>query len=248
MGERVASRRMRHVVLAGLIGLLVVGEMQAADANPNELALEVLSEQASLAPDGRSISLNSLTQCDSKATILDAHVSVTQPQASSGVASFTPRCARIPYVVAVTVPSLDGSFQTGEAQVSAVLLVREGRTEEVRDSALVRVRPSVSVRLADEAVLDGGGEAVRIDVTVTCPVASNAQGGLVSIYQGQVVGRGSFGPTACDGLPHTLSVRVDASGGLFQVGSAEAEAFTAVEEGGDFFPGGDLLTIRIVPA
>jgi len=247
MGERVASRRMRHVVLAGLIGLLVVGGMQAADANPNELALEVLSEQASLAPDGRSISLNLLTQCDSKATVLDARVSVTQPQAS-GEASFTPRCARIPYVVAVTVPSLDGSFQTGEAQVSAVLLVREGRTQEVRDSALVRVRPSVSVHLADEAVLDGGGEAVRIDVTVTCRVASSAEGGQVSIYQGQVVGRGSFGPTACNGLPHSLSVRVDASGGLFQVGSAEAEAFTAVEEGGDSFPGGDLLTIQIVPA
>jgi len=246
MGERVASRRMRHVVLAGLIGLLVVGEMQAADANPNELALEVLSEQASLAPDGRSISLNLLTQCDSKATVLDARVSVTQPQAS-GEASFTPRCARIPYVVAVTVPSLDGSFQTGEAQVSAVLLVREGRTEEVRDSALVRVRPSVSVRLADEAVLDGGGEAVRIDVTVTCPVASNAQGGQVAIYQSQVVGSGSFGPTACDGLPHGLSVRVEASEGLFQVGSAAAEAFTAVEEGGDFFPGGDLRTIQIGP-
>lgn len=247
MGERVASRRMRHVVLAGLIGLLVVGGRQAADANPNELALEVLSEQASLAPDGRSISLHLVTQCDSKATVLDARVSVTQPQAS-GEASFTPRCARIPYVVTVTVPSLGGSFQTGEAQVSAVLVVREGRTKEVGDSALVRVRPSVSLRLADEAVLDGGGAAVRIDVTVTCPVASNAQGGQVSIYQGQVVGRGSFGPTACDGLPHSLSVGVVASGGLFQVGSAEAVAFTAVEEGGDSFPGGDFLTIQIVPA
>jgi len=247
MGESVASGRMRHVVLAGLVGLLVVGGMQAADANPNELALEVLSEQASLAPDGRSISLNLLTQCDSKATVLDARVSVTQPQAS-GEVSFTPRCARIPYVVAVTVPSLGGSFQTGEAQVSAVLLVREGRTKEVRDSALVRVRPTVSVRLADEAVLDGSGEAARIDVTVTCPVASTAKGGQVSIYQGQVVGRGSFGPTACDGLPHTLSVRVETSEGSFQVGVAEAEAFTAVEEGGDFFPGGDVRTIQIVPA
>jgi len=150
--------------------------------------------------------------------------------------------------VRVTVPSLGAPFETGGAQVSVVLAVREGRTKEVRDSASLRVRPSVSVRLADQAVLEGGGEAVRIDVTVTCPVTSNAQGGQVRVYQGQVVGTGTFGATPCDRLPHTLSVRVVTSGGVFQLGSAEAEAFASVEEGGDIFPGADLRTVQIVPA
>ena len=78
--------------------------------------------------------------------------------------------------------------------------------------------------------------------------SSNGRGGQVSVYQGQVVGRGSFGPTTCDGLPHTVSVRVETSGGLFQVGSAEAEAFASVEEGGDIFPGSDLRTVQIALA
>jgi hypothetical protein len=106
----------------------------------------------------------------------------------------------------------------------------------------------VAVRLADHAVLEDGGQAVRIDVSVTCPMTSTARGGQVAIYQGQVVGTGTFGPTPCDGVTHTLSVRVATSQGPFQLGSAEAEAFTAVEEGGDFFPGGDFRTIQIVSA
>jgi hypothetical protein len=235
----------RTLGLAGLVGLLVAGVAPAAEAHRTELAVEVLSVQAALAPDGRSISFDISTQCDRKATIVDARVSATQPQAS-GEASFTPSCTRLPQVVHVTVPSLGAPFETGEAQVSALLVVREGRTKEARDSASVRVRPSVSVQLADRAVLDGGGDAVRIDVTVTCPVTSTARGGQVRVYQGQVVGTGSFGPTPCDRLPHTLSIRVATSGGLFQVGSAEAEAFASVEEGGDIFPGADFRTVQIV--
>jgi hypothetical protein len=245
MTSSLAARRAPRLVLAGLVGLLAAGGMRAADASPNELAIEVLSVQASLAPDGRSMSFDIETRCDRKATVVDARVSAVQAQAS-GEASFTPSCTRLPQVVGVTVPSLNGTFRTGEAQASAVLAVREGRIKRVSDSALVRVRPSVSVRLADQAVLDGGGAAARIDVTVTCPVSSNGQGGQVAIYQGQAAGTGSFGPAACDGLPHTLPVRVAASQGLFQVGSADAEAFASVEEGGDSFPGSDLRTIQLV--
>jgi hypothetical protein len=106
----------------------------------------------------------------------------------------------------------------------------------------------VAVRLADQAVLDGGGDAVRIDVTVTCPVSSNGRGGRFTVYQGQVAGTATFRPTAYDGLPHTLSVRVVTSEGMFQVGSAEAEAFASVQEGGDIFSGSDLRTVQITQA
>jgi len=60
------------------------------------------------------------------------------------------------------------------------------------------------------------------------------------------VGTGSFGPTACDALPHKTSVRVETSEGTFRVGSAEAFAVASIEEGGDIISGGDLRTIQIV--
>lgn len=235
----------RRLVLAGLLGLLVAaGAETIARANPNELALEVLPDSATLAPDGRSLSFHVETRCDRKATVLDARVSAVQSQAS-GETRFTPLCTRLPQVVGVTVPALTGSFQTGAAQVGALLVVREGRTKQVQDATLLRVRPSVAVGLSDHAVREGGGAAVSIDVTVTCPVAAVGRGGQVTIYQGQVVGTGSVPATTCNGLPHTVSVRVDASAGVFQAASAEAAASVSVEEGGDLFPGFDLRTIQI---
>jgi hypothetical protein len=229
--------------LPALVGLIVAVATPGAGAHVTDLTVEVLSEQASLSPDGRSMSFDLANRCDRKWTIVEARVSVTQAGAS-GEGSFTPACNRLTTVVGVTVPALVGSFETGAAQASARLVVRQSRTKEARDSGPLRVRPSVSVVLADHAVLDGA-DAVRIDVTVTCPVASNAQGGQVRIYDGRVVGTGRFDPTPCDRLPHTVSVRVVTSQGSFQVGSSEAEAVTSVEEGGDLFPGADLRTIQI---
>jgi hypothetical protein len=244
MTKDLRTRRMGRVALAGLVGVLAAGAGQAAEAHRTELSVEVISVQAALAPDGRSISFDIETRCDRKATVLDARVSVVQSQAS-GEAAFTPTCNRIPTVVGVTVPVLNGVFRTGEAQASALLVVRQGSTKQARDSGLLRVRPSVSVRVADEALLVGAGEAVQIGVTVTCPVRSNPQGGQVNIYQGQAAGTGIFGPTPCDGAAHSQSVTVRSSGGLFQVGTAQAEAFASVEEGGDIFPGTDLRMIQI---
>ena len=240
-------RRARQFSLAGLVGLVVLGQAPAADAHRTTLTVEVLPDQASIAPDGGSMFFYISTRCDRGWTVLEARVSAVQPQAS-GEGSFTPDCNRLPNLVGVTVPALNGSFQTGEAQVSALLVVQQGKTKRAEDSALLRGRPSVSVQLADQAVLDSRGGAARIDVSVTCPMTSNGQGGQVTIYQGGVGSRGFFGPTPCDGLPHTLSVRVERSSGSFQVGSAEADAFASVEEGGDIFPGSDLRTIQITQA
>jgi hypothetical protein len=80
---------------------------------------------------------------------------------------------------------------------------------------------------------------------VTCPMSAVGQGGDVTIYDGQVAGTGTFGPTPCDTFPHTVSVRVASSEGPFRVGSAEALASASVTEGGDVFPGGDFRTIQI---
>jgi len=238
MAGDVVVRRMRLLSLVGLIGLLMAGLAQPASAHRTPLVVEVLPDQASIAPDGGSMSFYITTTCDRSWTIVEARVSAVQPLAS-GEGSFTPICGRIPYNVGVTVPALNGRFQTGEAQVSALLVVKQGRTKRAEDSADLRVRPSVGVRLADEAVLDDGGEAVRIEVTVTCPPSSIGRGGGVTIYQNPAAGSGSFGATPCDWLPHTVSARVEASQGSFQVGSAEGFASAAVEEGGDIFWGSD---------
>lgn len=243
MGSSIAAR---WLVLTGLVGLLVAGGAQAASAHRTALSVEILSEQALLAPDGRSMTFDLSTVCDPQWTIVEASVSVTQPQAS-GTGSFAPNCGRIPYVVRATVPATSGTFQTGPAEATAVLVVKQGKTKEAQDSAALRVRPDVSVLLAGQAVLEGDG-AVRIDVTVTCPMRAVGQGGDVRIYDGLVVGTGTFGPTPCDTLPHTVSVRVAPSEGSFRVASAEALASASVTEGGDVFPGSDLKTIQVVQA
>ncbi len=243
MRSSVAARRL---VVAGVVGLLMIGGAQAVSAHRTALSVEILSEQALLAPDGRTMTFDLSTVCDPQWTIVEASVSVTQPQVT-GTGSFTPNCGRIPYVVRATVPATSGTFHTGSAEATAVLIVKEGRTKQARDSASLRVRPDVSVVLADEAVLEGDG-AVRVDVTVTCPMSAVGQGGQVRIYDGAVVGTGTFGPTPCDTLPHTVSVRVASSEGSFHTGSAEALASASITEGGDFFPGSDLRTIQIVLA
>jgi hypothetical protein len=243
MGSSIAARRL---VLTGLVGLLVAGGAQVASAHRTALSVEILSEQTLVAPDGGSMTFDLSTVCDRTWTIVEASVTVTQPQAS-GTGSFTPNCGRIPYVVRATVPATGGTFQTGSAEATAVLVVQQGPTKRAQDSATVRVRPDVSVVLADQAVLEGDG-AVRIDVTVTCPMSAVGQGGGVRIYDGRIVGTGTFGPTPCDTLPHTVSVRVASSEGSFQVGTAEATAFASVTEGGDVFGGSDFRTIQIVAA
>ncbi|MGH2555444.1 MAG: hypothetical protein ACRDHO_06990 [Actinomycetota bacterium] len=243
MGSSIATR---PLVLTGLVGLLVAGGAQVASAHRTPLSVEIVSEQASLAPDGRSMTFYLSTTCDPGWTIVEASVTATQPQAS-GTGSFTPFCGRIPYNVLATVPAASGTFQTGPAAVTAVLVVQQGKTKRAQDSATLRVRPDVSVVLADQAVLEGDG-AVRIDVTVTCPMSAEGQGGYVRIYDGVVAGTGTFGATPCDTLPHTVSVRVASSEGPFHVGSAEALASASITEGGDFFPGSDLRTIQIVAA
>jgi hypothetical protein len=243
MGNRVVARRL---VVSAVVGLLVAGGAQTASAHRTALSVEIVSEQALLAPDGRSITFDLSTVCDRTWTILEASVSVTQPQAS-GTGSFTPTCGRIPYNVRATVPATSGTFQTGPAEATAVLVVQQGRTKRAQDSATLRARPDVSVVLADQAVLQADG-AVRVDVRVTCPMSAVGQGGDVTIYDGQVAGTGTFGSTPCDTFPHTVSVRVASSEGPFRIGSAEALASASVTEGGDVFPGGDFRTIQIVAA
>lgn len=243
MRDRSNLRRGRRL-LGVLVGVLVVAGAQSVSAHRSELSVEILSGQSGLSPDGTAMTLHLTTQCDPKWTIVEARVRVEQAQAW-GETSFTPRCQRLTYGVTVTVPAAVGTFQTGSAQASAVLIVQQGKSKESRDSASLRARPSVSLMLGNRGTLEDGGAAVRVDVTVTCPRFASGLGGRVRVYDGQVVGTGSFGPTPCDGAPHTVTVRAQATEGTFRAGSAEAFAFVGIEEDGDIFQGADLRTIEV---
>jgi hypothetical protein len=243
MGSTVLIRRL---ALAALVGLLVAGGARVAQAHRTALEVQIDSDQSSITPDGRSMRFHITTKCDRKWTIVEATVSVIQAQAS-GEGPFTPSCNRLTNGVTVTVPAVQGTFQTGPAQAHVVLVVGQGPNKRAEDSGSLRVRPSVSAFLDDTATLQGDGSLV-IDVTVTCPMSAVGRGGQVRIYDGQIVGTGTFGPTPCDALPHTVSVSVGSPDGSFQVGSAEASAWASIEEGGDFFSSFDLRTIQIVQA
>jgi hypothetical protein len=236
--------RIRWLVLAGLVGLLLVGGVPSAQAHRTDLSVQILSDGASITPDGRSMSFDIETLCDRKWTIVQATVSVTQAGAS-GSGPFTPSCNRIPNAVRVSVPAIGAPFHTGSAQASVVLIVGQGKSREARDTGSLRVRPDVAIQVANTGALQGDG-SVLIDATVTCPRSAVGLGGEVNIFDGVTGGTGTFGATACDALPHSVSVRVRPAQGAFRAGSANVYAFASIEEGGDVFTGFDLRTIQIV--
>ncbi|HYZ11585.1 MAG TPA: hypothetical protein VE962_06800 [Actinomycetota bacterium] len=240
------SIAVRRLVLAGLVGLLVAGSAPAAQAHRTALSVQILSEQSLISPDGRSMTFDIETTCDRRWTIVEATASVTQAGAS-GSGPFTPTCGRIPYVTRVTVPASGAPFHTGSAQASVVLVVGNGPDKRAQDSGSLRVRPDVSIQLANTAALQGDGSVV-IDATVTCPMSAVGLGGNVRIFDGVTGGEGAFGPTPCDALPHTFSVRVSPAQGGYRPASAETYAFASIEEGGDVFTGFDIRTIQIVAA
>jgi hypothetical protein len=244
MEGNVISQRVRTLALAAVATLVVIGSAMPAEAIPSSRPTVDLQSAAGLAPDGRSVFVTVLASCPERWTVLQATVTVSQPQAS-GQGSFPLTCIGSIRSFPVTVQSSGAPFQLGEAQGIAFVLIKRGRTEQAQDSEVLQVDPTVFVDLADTALLEGGGEAVSIDVTVACPVGSNGQQSYVNVSQGQASGNGNYVPT-CDGQGHTFTVRVQAFQGLFQVGSARALTFAFVEEGGDSFSGVDDAPIQIV--
>jgi hypothetical protein len=176
--------------------------------------------------------------------VLEASVSVTQGQAS-GEASFPLTCTGANMPFRVTVQSSGAPFQLGEAQATTSVVIQRGRTRQAQDSETVRVVPTMVVDLDDTAVLQGGGQAVSIEVTAACSAGAAGGQSYVTITQSPVSGTGTFVPT-CDGQPHTFDVTVPASDGLFQTGTAQGRAFVAAQQGGDLFFGEDNHPVEIV--
>jgi hypothetical protein len=238
-------RRIRWLALAVVVALLVASgalPAKAGAAAPTRLTVE-LGSAVGLAPDGQSLGVSLLASCPERWSVLQALVTVSQPQAS-GQASFPLTCTGLFQAFTVTVQSSGAPFQLGEAQASALVLIKRGRTEQVQDVQVVRVESTVSVDLANTALLEGAGEAVLIDVTAACPVGATGQQSYVNVSQGQAVGNGLYVPT-CDGQHHTFTVKVQTSQALFQPGSAESLTFAFVAVGSDSFSGIDEQQIQI---
>jgi hypothetical protein len=244
MGGEIVSQLVRALALAAVVGLLVAGAAPPAAARPVQSPTVELHTAAGLAPDGRSVTVNLLAKCPERWTVVEALVTVSQPQAS-GQASFPLTCNSSFQSFNVTVRSSDAPFELGEAQATASVLIERGRTAQAQDSEVVTVEPTVFVDIAEHALLQGGGEAVLIDVTTACPVGASGQQSYVNVSQGRATGNGFYTPT-CDGQRHTVTVRVPASQGLFQTGSARGFTFAFIEAGGNSFSGIGERDIQIV--
>jgi hypothetical protein len=243
MGRDTARHRARAVALTGVIVLLGAG---AAPAGARLAPGPTVDIQASagLAPDGRSLTVQVLASCPERWVVVQALVTVSQPQAS-GQTSFPLTCIGSPRMFMVIVPATGGAFQLGKAQATASVIVKRGKTERAQDSEVLLVQPIVFVELADSAQLESGGEAVAIAVTVACPVGANGQQSYVNVSQGQTTGNGSYVPV-CDGARHTFTVRVQASQSVYQAGGAQALTFANVEHGGIGVSGVDEQQVQIV--
>jgi hypothetical protein len=235
MGRSFALRRVHRLALAGLLALAVAGTPQPADAGKSQDPAVYL-QSAGVRPDSKAAIVRLDVYCTEQQTVVSARVRVVQPQ-TSGEAPFSPRCIGRD-IIEVTVPT-DGVFETGYAQVSAVVLFRQGRTKEITDAQTMRFGPIVTVALADEGLLQNGGTSLVIDVTVACPVGSSGQESPVFRYPSQ-----GFYVPVCDGSSHTWSVRLENPQG-WSPGPAVVTAFAHVQEGGDRFTGWDRRTVQV---
>ena len=235
----------RALILALTIGLLGVGAATPAEARPSPGPSVIVHSAAWVAPDGASMTVQLLASCPERWSVVEAVVSVSQPQAS-GQASFPLTCIGSLRSFTVVVPSSGGTFELGEALVTGAVTIKRGKTQRAEDSVVASAQPAVLVDIAPTAALESGGAAVLLDVTVACPVGAVGVESFVGLTQGQTAqGRGTYVPI-CDGEEHTFAVRVAATSGAFAAGDARGLTFAVVEHDGIGFAGVDDSPVQIV--
>jgi hypothetical protein len=236
-------RRSTQLAFA-VAGIMLVSGTPASAARPAAPQVD-LQPVARLAPDGRSMTVEVIAKCAERSTVVEAAVTVSQPQAS-GRASFPLTCIGSPRVFRVTVPAATGTFRLASAQGTASVVVKSGRTQQAQDAEALAVQPDVVVELAGTARLESGGAAVTLAVSVACPVGAGGLRSTLNVSQGQASGNGTYTPV-CDGSPHTFDVRVQAAQGAYQPGGAQALTFADVEHAGTVFSGVDDGAVQLLP-
>ena len=227
MALRKSALAIALVVAAGLAGS---GEARRAQDPTVELGTA-----AGLAPDGRSLRIEVIASCPERSSVVEARVTVAQPQAS-GSGSFPLACIGSKRPFSVVVASSGGTFALGPAQAAATVVVERGHTAQANDAESIQLDPTVVLELADTALLQGAGESASIGLTVACNPGATGEESYVAVQQGNLVARGFYTPS-CDGTPHTLSVLATLAQGAFQPGDARALSFATASLAGSSFTG-----------
>jgi hypothetical protein len=228
----------RTLALVGTVAVLGVVAATPAGARFQEAPTVDVHSLAGMAPDGRSVVVNVLASCPERWTVVEAVVRVSQPS-GSGQASFPLTCIKSVRPFWVSVPATSGSFQLGEAQVSATVVIQRGKTARADDSEVVPLQPTVLVELAESAQLVDGGQAVLLDVVVACPAGTTGrQSSLVVSQSGLRMGGATYTPI-CDGSRHTFTVKVQSSSSPYEPGIAQALTFANIDFQGQAFYGID---------
>lgn len=232
---------MKALAFAGVVALVMSLSLASpAGARFQEPPTVDIQGVAGMAPHGQSIGVTVLASCPERWTVVEATVTVSQPS-GSGQASFPLTCIKSIRSFAVAVPATTGSFQLGEAEVSATVAIERGKTARADDSDVLPVQPTVGVELAESGQRVDGGQAVVLDVTVACPAGTTGlQSSLVVSQSPVIIGVGTYTPT-CDGSRHTFTVRVDKNpvSNPYQPGIAQALTFAQIDWQGQLFYGID---------
>jgi len=242
------TRRGRRTVAAGLaLAAAVLVTASPAAARPSSPPrVEISTHPALLAPDGRSVGVVVVARCADRWSVVEASVTVIQPQAS-GRGTIPLACIGFDRVFHVLVPVSSGTFALGSASVTATVVAARGKTQRADDSATLPVDPTVFVELDGSARLEPGGSAVRLAVTVACPVGASGVPSRVGVFQGQTSGFGPYTPV-CDGAGHRFDVLVSSTNGLFAAGIAQALTFADITYDGRTFSGiDDDGALELVP-
>jgi Family of unknown function (DUF6299) len=232
---RAAANRTPVLALALLFALLAVG-VAGARVSPGPTV--DIHSVGGLAPDGRSIGVQVLASCPERWTVVEAVVAVSQPQ-GSGQASFPLTCIGSIRNFFVTVPADTGTFALGQADATASVVIKRGKTASAQDAQTLQVDPTVAVDLDGSGRIVSGGAAVVLGVTVACPAGTTGRLSSVNVsQQGRTSGNGTYLPV-CDGSPHRFEVTVEASQGSYEPGIAQALTFANVDFNGNAFYGVD---------
>jgi hypothetical protein len=132
-----------------LLGMLVVGAAvlgpaitTPAGADPKPKVTVEIAATATLAEGGQAVVVEVTASCHGQWQVLEALVTVSQAQAS-GQGFFPLTCTGRDQTFSVTVRSFGGTFEPGEAQASAfVLIERRGGTQQAQDSAVLQITPA----------------------------------------------------------------------------------------------------------
>jgi hypothetical protein len=237
----------RTLALAGALAAAALLTASPAAARPASLhTVEISTHPAALAPDGGSVGVVVAASCPDRWSVVQATVSVSQPQAS-GTGSFPLVCIGFIRVFHVVVPASSGTFVLGSAQVTATVVASRGKTQRASDSTTLPVEPTVGVELASSARIQPGGSSVRLEVTIACPVGATGVESRLGVFQGQTSGFGTYTPF-CDGARHTFDVLVTSANGVFLPGIAQTLTFANVTYDGRAFYGvDDDGSLELVP-